>query len=150
MGKMSQSEMDRFLATGVPCHLGCLDEDGAPYVVPCWYHYADGGFYVIPRKRSVWARYLQADGRVILCMDAPNTDRVIVRGEARVVEEPNIGGRWVEIAKEMAYRYVGEEGLAYIDQTADEPRWLFFVEPKKITTWQGGGWAKQYKHYEWK
>jgi hypothetical protein len=75
---------------------------------------------------------------------------VLVQGEAKAVEEPNVGGRWVEIAKEMAYRYVGEEGLAYIDKTLNEPRWLFFVEPKQITSWQGGGWAEAYKHYDWK
>ena len=150
MGKMSQSDMDNFLATGLTCRLGCLNDDGAPYVVPCWFQYTDGRFYIIPRARSKWAKYLQADGRVSLCIDADNGDRVLVQGEARMVEEPNVGGRWVEIAKEMAYRYVGEEGLAYIDMTLNEPRWLFFVEPKQMTSWQGSGWAKAYKHYDWK
>jgi len=150
MGRMSQSEMERFLTTDVLCRLGCLDDAGAPYVVPCWFHYADGGFYIIPRARSAWAEYLQADGRVSLCIDAEDGDRVLVRGEAKLIEEPNVGGRWVEIAREMAYRYKGEAGLAYLDESMNEPRWLFFVEPKQITSWTGSsGWAKRYKHYDW-
>ena len=31
----------------------------------------------------------------------------------------------------------------------NEPRWLFFVRPVRITTWQGVDWAKRYKHYQW-
>jgi hypothetical protein len=65
------------------------------------------------------------------------------------VERPNVGGRWVEIAKQMSYRYLGEHGPDYLVPTLNEPRWLFFVRPLKITTWQGVDWHRRYKHYEW-
>ena len=127
MARMTDDQLQAFLDSDVICRLGCLDDDGYPYVVPCWFQYADGGFYIVPRARSVWARYLQRDGRVSLCMDRENGDRVLVRGIAELVEEPNQGGRWVEIAREMAARYRGEAGLAYLQQTIDEPRWLYLV-----------------------
>lgn len=73
----------------------------------------------------------------------------IVKGDAELIEEPNTGGRWVEIGREMAFRYRGEAGLKYLEASLNEPRWLFLVRPAKITTWHGGGWAEKYKHYRW-
>ena len=150
VGKMSQEEMEAFLAEGVIARLGCLDDEGWPYVVPTWFHYADGGFYVVPRERSAWARYLQRDGRVSLAIDEGGSLRkVLVKGRAELVEEPNVGGKWVEIATQMSYRYLGEHGSDYLVPTLNEPRWLFFVRPVKLTTWQGGDWARRYKHSDW-
>ena len=93
--------------------------------------------------------YLERDGRVTLCIDAESGDRVLVKGRASVVERPNVGGRWEPIAREMVLRYRGEEGLPYLEATRNEPRWLFFVTPTKITSWTGGGWAARYKHSAW-
>lgn len=149
MPKLTKTELTDFLATDVICRLGCLDDDGHPYVVPCWFQYADGGFYIIPRERSVWANYLQGDGRVSLCIDVDSGRRVLVKGIAACLETPNTGGRWVEIGREMAFRYRGEAGLAYLEQSLNEPRWLFFVKPTEMKTWAGAGWAKRYKHYDW-
>jgi hypothetical protein len=146
---MTRSEREAFLTGGVICRLGCLDDQGYPYVVPSWFEYADGGFYIIPRARSAWAAYLQRDGRVSLCIDEPDTRRVLVKGLAQLVEMPNVGGRWVPIAERMCERYLGERGKEYLTKTLDEPRWLFFVEPQQVTSWTGGGWAERYKHTRW-
>jgi len=145
---MTRVEREAFLAGGVVCRLGCLDEDGYPYVVPVWFEYADGGFYLVPRARSAWAVHLQRDGRVSLCIDGADGRRVLVKGHASVIEEPNAGGRWVAVAKRMGARYMGERATGYLDQTANEPRWLFFVTPERVVTWKGG-WAKRYKHSAW-
>jgi general stress protein 26 len=150
VGRMSQAEIDEFLAGGVICRLSCLDEDGWPYTVPVWFEHSDGGFYIIPRERSDWARYIQRDPRVFLCIDEPGTQRkVLVKGEAQVREEPNVGGRWVEIANRMSHRYLGEHGPDYLVPTLNEPRWLIWVKPLQVTTWQGVDWAQRYKHYQW-
>ena len=151
VGKMDQAEVEAFLAEGVLARLGCLDDEGWPIVVPIWFQHADGGFYIIPRARSVWARHLQRDSRVSLAIDEPAAPyrKVLVKGRAELVEEPNVGGRWVEIANRMAYRYLGEHGPDYLVPTLNEPRWLFFVRPERITTWQGVDWAKRYKHADW-
>lgn len=145
---MTRAERERFLARGIVCRLGCLDDDGYPYVVPVWFDYADGGFYLVPRERSAWAQFLKRDGRVSLCIDAQSGERVLVKGTARLVEEPNVGGAWVAVAERMGTRYMGAAAPAYLDKTANEPRWLFFVVPEKVTSWQGG-WAERYKHSAW-
>jgi PPOX class probable F420-dependent enzyme len=150
MPAMSDEERAAFLAQPDIGRLGCLDDDGYPYVVPVWFDYADGGFYLVPRARADWARYLERDGRVSLFIHSADLPyrRVIVRGRAEVIETPNIGGRWVEFATRMARNYRGDEGLAYIERTKDEPRWLIFVRPERFTS-TTGGWATRYKHSQW-
>jgi nitroimidazol reductase NimA-like FMN-containing flavoprotein (pyridoxamine 5'-phosphate oxidase superfamily) len=149
MPRMTDDELRAFLAGPVICRLACLDEHGWPYNVPIWQHYADGGFYVVPRERSVWAEHLRRDGRVALCLDERDQHRrVLVKGRAELLETPNVGGRWVPILREMAERYWGARGLEYHEKSLGEPRWLFFIRPVELTSWQGT-WAARYKHYAW-
>ena len=144
-GQMSEEEVAAFLARPLLCRLACHDDRGWPYVVPVWYEWDGAGFWIIPRKRSAWATYLVADGRVSLCVDDAETGRrVVCQGTARLVEEPNVGGRWVEIGRRMAVRYRGEEGARYLEATLDQERWLFYVEPDRLITWNGSGWHEKY------
>ena len=151
IGKLSDQEIEEFLCGGTFCRIGCLDEEGWPYVVPCWFEYSDGGFYIIPRGRSAWARHIQRDPRVSLCIDESTrfNRRVLVKGRAEILEEPNLGGRWVEIGRRMSVRYLGEHGPEYLEPTLIESRWLLFVRPLKMKTWQGVDWHKRYKHSKW-
>jgi len=147
VGKMSQAEIDEFLGRVALCRLACHDDDGWPYVVPTCFQYRDGGFYIVPRARSAWATFMKNDPRVALVIDdADSQQRVSVQGRARVIEEPNVGGEWVAVANDMVRRYLGGIADDYLDSASDEPRWLFFVEPVTMTTWQGVDWAKKYKH----
>lgn len=150
IGRLTDEEVAEFLGGDVLCRLGCLDEDGWPYVVPVWFEHTGAGFYIIPRARSTWARHIQRDSRVSLCIDDRGSNRrVLVKGEATVVEEPNVGGAWVPIAERMSRRYLGERGPEYLKPTLGEPRWLLYVRPLTITTWQGVDWAPRYKHGQW-
>ncbi len=148
---MDEAETAEFLSGNPFCRIGCIDEDGWPYVVPCWFEYSDGGFYIVPRERSVWARNIQRNPKVFLCIDdsTVHNKRVLVKGEAAVLEEPNVGGRWVEVARRMSLRYLGEHGPDYLEPTMVEPRWLLFVRPIKMMTWQGVDWPQRYKHANW-
>jgi hypothetical protein len=77
--------------------------------------------------------------------DPQTLEKVLVSdGRAELVEEPNIGGRWVDVATRMSYRYLGENGPKYLEPTLNQPRWLFRLTPSKVRTWQGVGWAPHY------
>ncbi len=92
---MSRAALDAFLAQPWIARLGCLDQTGAPYVVPTWYEWDGGAFWLVPRARSAWATFLQRDPRVCLCIDEEGGGhrRAQVRGLAEVVETPNVGGQ---------------------------------------------------------
>jgi hypothetical protein len=146
IGHLDQEELDAFLAEGRLARLACLDDEGWPYVVPCWHEWDGNGFWVIPRKRSAWAGYLRQQPRCAITVDEDGTLRkVIAQCTAELVEEPNVGGRWVGIAERMSVRYLGENGPKYLEPTLDKPRWLFYLGPQRLWSWQGVDWARRYK-----
>jgi nitroimidazol reductase NimA-like FMN-containing flavoprotein (pyridoxamine 5'-phosphate oxidase superfamily) len=146
VGGLEQQELEQFLSEGQIARLACHDHDGWPYVVPCWHEWDGNGFWVIPRKKSAWGHFLQADPRCAITVDEPGALRkVIAQCRARLVEEPNVGGQWVTIAERMSVRYLGENGPKYLEPTLDKPRWLFHLEPTRLWTWQGVDWARRYK-----
>jgi PPOX class probable F420-dependent enzyme len=146
IGKMSHEELDAFLAGDMLCHLACLKDDGIPYIVPCWFTWDGASFWIIPRRRSAWAHYLQERSAVALAISEPTQPyrKVSVEGKATIVEEPNVGGTWVAIAQGMSLRYLGEHGPEYLEPTLSQPRWLIRVDVDRLTTWQGVAWHPRY------
>ena len=149
IGEMNEAELNEFLRRGILCRLAVLDEKGWPYVQPVWFAWdrTERVFWIVARKKSAWAEHMARDNRVGLTIDEDEKPlrKVTAQGRAEVVEEPNVGGRWVAIAREMATRYLGPHGPEYMTPTLDKPRWLFRIVPTEMSTWQGVEWAKRYK-----
>ena len=142
-GGMTPEEIDTFLGKGINVYLACLQPDGSPYAVVSWHEWREGCLWLVPRERSRWAEYLKNDPRVSFVVEEANR-KVWGEGLAEVVEEPNVGGRWVDVATRMAVRYLGENGPTYLVPTLDQPRWLFRIKPGQIQTWHGVAWARRY------
>ena len=137
-GPMTEKEMTKFLGGGELSRLSCIDCDGWPYTAPVWYHYQDNGFYFVGREQSKWAIFLSKNSRAHICIDTiPDINKVLVKVEAAVIETPNIGGKWVDIARSMSIRYLGADGPKYLEPTMTDPRWLIYIKPIKILTWRG-------------
>lgn len=144
-GRIRGADLDEFLREGRLARLGCLDDQGWPYVVPVWHEWDGEGFWVIPRLRSAWRPYLERDPRCALTIEEEGGPRrVIAQCRAEMIEGPNVGGRWVAIAERMAVRYMGEGGPAYLDSTRSQKRGLFLLRPTRMLTWQGASWAPRY------
>ena len=58
VGRLDEAEISTFLAEAHLARLACLDDEGWPHVVPCWHEWDGSSFWVIPREKSAWARYL--------------------------------------------------------------------------------------------
>ncbi len=154
IGGMSADEIDGFLAEPFLARVACLDDNDWPYVVPCWYQWDGTALWLVPRARSAWARHLEARPRCAVTIDessaadrASDTGvqrRFLAQCEAVIVERPNVGGRWVEIARTMSIRYYGENGPSYLEPTMGWKRWLVRLDPVHIQTWQGIAWPKRY------
>ena len=162
MPKLSRQEMEAFLARPLICRLGCLDDEGYPYVVPCIYLYTDGVFYVTPRARSIWGEYLHRDGRCFLCIDASDYEeeeynkRVFVQGTAELIDGPR---SWypslhddpmAQRAFRVWRRYWGEDTVdgdvwKGLEELRDVGFRHFRVHPLKITTWWGD-YASRYRN----
>ncbi|MEO2104750.1 MAG: pyridoxamine 5'-phosphate oxidase family protein [Actinomycetota bacterium] len=146
VGSMATDEVAAFLDEPHFCRIATLDEEGWPYVVPCWQEWRDGRFWVVARERSAWAAHLNRDGRCAVTVDEDGGQRKVVAQCMAHLEEPPGGKAWVPIGERMATRYLGENGPSYLGPTLEEPRWLFSLEPIRLKTWQGNDWAEKYKH----
>lgn len=145
LGPMSDDEREAFLAKDYVMRLACLKADGSPYITVCWQDWHDGYFWLVPRQRSRWAELLERDGRLAFVIDDDKSmEKVTGDGIAELVERPNVGGQWIEVARRMAVRYLGPDGPTYLTPTLNQPRWLFRFRPTNVKTWQGVGWAKRY------
>lgn len=149
IGGLDDAEVRAFLNEGVLARLAVVDADGFPYVNPVWFEWDpdEGIFWVIARKKSRWAEYMKNNPKVGMTIDDDRKPlrKVMIQGNAEVVEEPNVGGQWVKIAERMSIRYLGENGPEYLVPTFDKPRWLFKITPTFFTTWQGVDWHDRYK-----
>ena len=156
MGGLEGAEFDEFLASDALARVACLRPNGAPYVVPIWYQWDGTSLWFVGRERSEWCSFMQNDPRISVVIDKEHgrpdaasgeiqqIPKVMASGNAEIVETPNVGGKWVDIASKMALRYLGENGPSYIESTLKQPRWLIRLTPDEFTTWKGVGWAKRY------
>ena len=139
--RLTANELADFLALGITARLACLDSDAWPYNVPVWHQWDGEHFWVIGARDARWVHYIQADPRVCLCIDEPESlTRVIGQGRAQVVEGPSLSGRWETIARHMAVRYLGEDALAdYESASRGYERWLVRIETRRLLSWRGAG-----------
>jgi hypothetical protein len=94
-----------------------------------------------PRARSA---YHQVEPRVAHDRRSPIRRAGSSASTADLIEEPNVGGRWVAIGERLAVRYRGEAGRVYLQATLNQPRWLFYIRPQRLITWNGAGWHEKY------
>ena len=155
IGAMAPDRRDFYLEGGAIVRISAIDDEGFPHVVPAWYHWDGTAFWFVLRARAEIAKILARNPPVGLVIDEGSVKdeangrffempKVWAQGMAEVIEEPNVGGKWVEIASKMAVRYLGPNGPEYITASINQPRWLFRVEPTVMKTWEGTGWAKKY------
>lgn len=155
IGAMEPERRDLFLDGDSLVRVGAIDDEGRPYVLPLWYHWDGEAFWFVIRERAAIARFMRDRPSIGLVIDEMEVNdpehgrqfaapKVFAQGEAMLIEEPNLGGQWVEIAKKMAVRYLGEHGPDYIVPTLQQPRWLFKMVPEVLKTWEGVGWSKKY------
>lgn len=134
--------------------LAFTKEDGWPYVVPLWYLWDQGAFWVVGRKRSEWVQDLRREPRCAICIEekeippAGANRKVLAQCVAEVVEGPVTaeGSQWVGVANRMAEKYVGPEGPAALARSYGWERYLVKLSPRegKLVTFQGVDWHRRY------
>jgi nitroimidazol reductase NimA-like FMN-containing flavoprotein (pyridoxamine 5'-phosphate oxidase superfamily) len=147
-GSMSRDEITKFLLGPVIARLATVQPGGAPYIAPVWQQWDGERMYIVGRAGSEFVDHIRNESRVaVSCADDVNTEhaRVLIEGTAEVLEGPApMTGRMLQIAEEMAVRYMGPNGPTYMKNTADRPRCLIAVMPDSIVSWDGGDWHPRY------
>ena len=131
IGKMSKQEIDEFLLEPWIARLACIKPDGSPFVVPVWYHWDGFDFWIVGRKKSRWAEFLENDPRVSLVIDepVPPIRKVICDGKAEIIEKGV--GPFLKNGQKSVWNQIGENhtGPRYLGEKANEYRKSVNSEP---------------------
>lgn len=138
-------ELDDFL-TGRPmfAKVATVNEEGWPQISPVWYTWDGSSFLIISKERTGMVRNLRRDPRCGLLVDNYELPyaRVSVQGEVEFLGEDF---DHIPPMRDMVLRYLGQEGMDYAESTFGFARVPFRVWPKKMATWNGGGFDRTFK-----
>ena len=118
MAKLTQLEIDAFLAEPRIAHLATLRAAGTPHVAPVWFLWEEGKAMVIAEQSAIKVRNIRRNPAVALSV--ANAARplayVVLEGQAEIIEagiEPMV--------KRICVRYDGpEKGTVFAQTLLDE------------------------------
>ena len=100
--------------------------DGRPHSVPVWGAWVEGSLYFGTDKRSVKARNIARDKRIVLHLDSGD-ETVIVEGAALEAKIPKT------LLKKISQRYI--EKYAFDPELEDAGDLLLRLVPRKVMAW---------------
>lgn len=131
--RMTEEERDAFLRQQRVLRLATVDEEGWPHVVPLWYVWQDGRFWVNNLLRSKRTRLLRAGAKSSLVVDAgegyAELSGVSCRVAARFAgDDEDLDG----IRAAFARKYLGSEEPM---PRMPSHRWLELAPVGEIASW---------------
>ena len=146
-GALTRAQIDRLLRRPLIARLATVDPDGYPAIVPVWIEWDGVAAWLVIRAGSRFMEDIRRDPRVgmsVVADDDPNL-RVQLRGRATIVEGPGpLAGTMLAIARAIADRYEGPDGLAYIEESREWPRCLVRIDPVRLLAWGSPDWHDRY------
>ncbi len=132
---MSAADLQEFLARPLVAHLAVVRANGTPQIVPMWFLYKDGVFYMSTRTYAAKLKHILHNPHVAVVVDvmqAPlKNQSVTVEGTAEV---QRTGVK--EITTEIYRKYVGDAGLTSpaAQHNINDARVILKIVPKKMVS----------------
>jgi nitroimidazol reductase NimA-like FMN-containing flavoprotein (pyridoxamine 5'-phosphate oxidase superfamily) len=142
---LTVEERDEFLMTGALfAKIATTNDEGWPMVSPVWYAWDGSSFLIVGKERTSYIQNLRRDPRCGVLVDNTGLPykRVSVLGEAEFLPT---AFDWETPTTEMVLRYLGEVGLPYAQATFKFPRVPVRIWPRRMTTWDGGGFDRTFQ-----
>ncbi len=128
---------EKFLKSQKILRLATIDPSGDPHIVPVWYMYTSGKFYVGTNTNTRKAKNIKKNSKVSFCVDtgimSPDIVGVMGTGRAKLVLKTDV----VELlAKKILLRYFKNLKNKSAQQLLDQTDCVIEITPKKITDWK--------------
>ena len=127
---------DKFLKTQKILRLATVDKRGMPHIVPVWYLYKDGVFYIGTNTVTKKAKNVKKNPKVSFCVDAGIRSPifgVMGKGFAKLIMNKKIV---TSIAKKILLRYFKSLNNNSAQELLVQTNCIIKIMPKKITTWE--------------
>ncbi|VVC05714.1 Pyridoxamine 5'-phosphate oxidase [uncultured archaeon] len=117
--------------------LSTIDSQGNPHIIPVWFDYINGKFYIGTNTRTVKARNIKKNPKVSFCIDvgikSPNIFGIMGIGRARLILED----KHVQLlAKKILRRYFKSLKNKSARQLLSYTDCIIEIIPKKLTSWK--------------
>lgn len=117
--------------------LATIGSNGNPHIVPVWYDYINGKFYVGTHTRTIKAKNVRNNPKVSFCIDiginSPDIFGIMGIGRARLILE----NEYVQsIAKKILRRYFKNLQNKSAQQLLKDTDCIIEITPQKLTTWK--------------
>jgi nitroimidazol reductase NimA-like FMN-containing flavoprotein (pyridoxamine 5'-phosphate oxidase superfamily) len=136
---LTQQEIADLTSLAIPAHLATLDPVGFPRVIPIWFLWEEGIFYLSSGPQSRHVQDLARDPRAGLCITVEESQtetgyrpfrQIMVRGYAYV--QPDTDASW---AQKLISKYIpGEAGAQRAKQEAEKPHMVIALRPERFLT----------------
>lgn len=128
---------EKFLKSQKILRLATIDSSENPHIVPVWYMYENGKFYVGTDTKTRKVRNIKKNTKVAFCIDigirSPDIFGVMGTGRAKLILKKNT----VEsLAKKILLRYFKSLKNKSAQQLLDQTDCIIQITPKKITDWK--------------
>lgn len=130
---MTDEEVDDFLTDERVMRMATVDEDGWPVVVPVWFVWWEGAFWVWNLDRAERTERLETGTRVGVVVDGGEAYEELRGVSSRVDHELLDDGEVpVEVRVAMGAKYFGMDGEPL--EPVDDHTWMR-LEPRDMSTW---------------
>jgi nitroimidazol reductase NimA-like FMN-containing flavoprotein (pyridoxamine 5'-phosphate oxidase superfamily) len=128
---------NRFLKSQKILRLATISPSGSPHIVPVWYMYARGRFYIGTNTNTEKAKNIKKNPRVSFCIDtgirSPDIFGVMGTGKAKlIIKKSNV----LKIAEKILLRYFSSMRNQSAQKLLSQTDCIIEIIPKKITTWK--------------
>jgi len=128
---------NEFIKTQKILRLATIDSKGNPHIIPVWYDYINGKFYIGTNTRTTKARNIKKNPRVSFCIDvgikSPDIFGTMGIGRAKLILENK---RVKQVAKKILLRYFKSLKNKSAQQLLDDTDCIIEITPKKLTSWK--------------
>ena len=129
-----QQRMDAFLESHHTMRIATTSADGTPHVVPVWYMYKKGIFYVGTHTRTAKAKNIASTGSAAFCIDtgvhSPEIFGVAGGGRADILEEDVKA-----LASEILEKYYDTMDDPAAQELLADTDCIIRITPDRMTSW---------------
>ena len=128
---------EKFLKEQKILHLATIDSKGYPHIVPVWYKFQNGKFYIGTNTITKKAKNLKKNKQVSFCIDvgirSPKIRGLMGTGKAKLILEKN---KVSKIAKKILLGYFKSLNNKSAKELLDDTNCIIEIIPKKYSEWK--------------
>lgn len=129
---LSWPEVAARLAAARSYWLCTTTPSGAPHAAPVWGVVLDGTLYLYTERRTVKARNLAADRRLVVHLESAQ-DVLIVRGTAEDIGTPS---QVPEVVAALSAKYTSEADRQYLPDADPDVDIVYVLRPQSAMMWR--------------